>query len=441
MNYYGKIWQNYDFKKAEERVLELQCKLTKMTIAKKTDRIKQLQNKIVYSSEAKMLAVRKVTEISKSSAGVDGIVWRKDSEKMRGAILLNNMEYKANPLKYFVFQDTKTGKERSVGSPTNYDRAMQVLYSYALEPVIEARADRKSFAFRKGRSAEQAHACIMDCFTDSEKAEWVLITDVKSYYNSISHKWLLNNVPINRHILKEFLSSGYIMNGELFYRDDGISLGCNLSTILGNFALDGLQKCLYGLQGNIVKDYKNGYCIRFADDICVSARTKKDAEKFLEEIKKFVAKRGLQLSDNKTRIINIKKEGFEFLARFYLYQDGFLKCVPSDRAVQNFINEMEELIFNNKKSVSQKKLIQKINAKITGFTTYHKCEDSSEVFKYLDVVINALLLKFMKAIYPNSTLEQLQKKYWKNDSIRKKYICYSLQSEYMCAKYGRYNFS
>ena len=202
-----------------------------------------------------------------------------------------------------------------------------------------------------------------------------------------------------------------------------------------------MQKCLYGLQGNIVKDYKNGYCIRFADDICVSARTKKDAEKFLEEIKKFVAKRGLQLSDNKTRIINIKKEGFEFLARFYLYQDGFLKCVPSDRAVQNFINEMEELIFNNKKSVSQKKLIQKINAKITGFTTYHKCEDSSEVFKYLDVVINALLLKFMKAIYPNSTLEQLQKKYWKNDSIRKKYICYSLQSEYMCAKYGRYNFS
>lgn len=418
MNYYGKIWNNYDFKKAEERVFELQCKLTKMALSKKNERIKQLQNKIVYSSEAKMLAVRKVAEISKSGAGVDGIVWRKDCDKMRGAILLNNGEYKASPLKYFVFQDTKTGKERSVGSPTNYDRAMQVLYSYALEPVIEARADRKSFAFRKGRSAEQAHNCIMHCFTDTERAEWVLITDIKSYYNSISHKWLLENVPINKHILKEFLKSGYIMNGELFYRDEGISLGCNLSTILGNFALDGLQKCLYDLQGKEVSDYKNGYCIRFADDVCVSSRTKKDAEKFLEEIKKFVAKRGLKLSENKTKIINIKKEGFEFLARFYLYQDGYLKCIPSDRAVKNFISEIEELIFDSKKSISQKKLIQKVNAKITGFTTYHKCEDSLEVFKYLDVVINALLLKFMKMIYPNSSIEQLQKKYWKNDSTR-----------------------
>lgn len=374
-----------------------------------------------------MLAVRKIAEISKSSAGVDGVVWRKDSEKMRGAILLNNMEYKAQPLKYFVFEDTKTGKTRSVGSPTNYDRAMQVLYSYALEPVIEARADRKSFAFRKGRSAEQAHSCIMDCFTDTERADWVLITDVKSYYNSISHKWLLNNVPMNKHILKEFLNSGYTMNGELFYRNEGISLGCNLSTILGNFALDGLQEKLYSLQGKTITDYKNGYCIRFADDICVSCRTQKDAEKFLEEIKKFIAKRGLTLSESKTKIINIKREGFEFLARFYLYQDGFLKCIPSDRAVNNFISEMEELIFDNKKTISQKRLIQKVNAKITGFVTYHKCEDALEVFKYLDVVINALLLKFMRVIYPNSTVEQLQKKYWKRDSIRQECICYSFK--------------
>ncbi len=149
----SKIWNNYDFKKAEKRLFELQCKLTKATFAKKQNNVKHLQNKIVYSSEAKMLAVRKVADISKSCAGVDGIVWRKDSDKMRAAILLNNMEYKAKPLKYFVFKDTKTGKERSVGSPTVFDRAMQVLYSYALEPIAEARADRKSFAFRKGRSA------------------------------------------------------------------------------------------------------------------------------------------------------------------------------------------------------------------------------------------------------------------------------------------------
>lgn len=224
MNYYGKIWNNYDFKRAEERLFDLQCKLTKAALSRKSERVHQLQNKIVYSSEAKMLAVRKVAEISKSAAGVDGVTWRKDSEKMRAAILLNNMEYKAKPLKYFVFKDTKSGKERSVGSPTNYDRAMQVLYSYALEPISEAKADRKSFAFRKSRSAGLAHSVIMDCFTDTEKAEWVVITDVKSYYDTVSHKWLLKNIPMNKYVLKQFLSSGYIFNGELFNKEDGISL-------------------------------------------------------------------------------------------------------------------------------------------------------------------------------------------------------------------------
>lgn len=185
--------------------------------------------------------------------------------------------------------------------------------------------------------------------------------------------------------------------------------------MLGNLTLDGLQHCLYDLQGKVIKDYKNGYCIRFADDLCVSARTKQDAENFLKEIKRFIAKRGLKLSEEKTKIINIKKEGFEFLSRFYLYQDGNLQCVPSNKAVRNFENELEELIEHNKKRWSQRKLIQSVNAKITGFTTYHKFEESKETFKYLDVVVNALLLKFIKEIYPNTPVEQLQKRYWKTD--------------------------
>ncbi len=62
-------------------------------------------------------------------------------------------------------------------------------------------------------------------------------------------------------------------------------------------------------------------------------------------------------------------------------------------------------------------LIKSINAKITGFTTYHKCEESTEIFRYLDVIINALLLKFMTEKYPDLTLEQIKRKFWIKDSI------------------------
>ena len=348
--------------------------------------------------------------------GVDGVTWRKNADKMKAAISLNNGKYIAKPLKYFIFKDEKAGKERTVGIPTVYDRAMQVLYSYALEPISEARADRKSFAFRKGRSPQQTHAFIMNCLTDIDAPEWILITDIKSYYNTISHKWLIENIPIHNTVLKQFLKCGYIFQNELFEVDEGISLGSNLATILGNMTLDGLQLELYQLQGDKTRDYKNGYCVRFADDICVTARTKQDAEKFKAIIEKFVAQRGLKLSENKTRIVNIR-EGFEFISRYYCKIDGIVRCIPSEKAVKNFEREVEELIFSKEDSWSQRQLIMAINSKISGFVTYHKCEESSEIFRYLDVVINVLLLKFMRKQYPNSTTEQLQKKYWKKDSF------------------------
>lgn len=412
----GKLWRSYDFEKAEKRLFELQCKLSKAVFMKNDFKIRQMQDKIIYSSEAKMLAVRKVSEISKSSAGIDRVVWRKDSDKMRASILLNKGEYKASPLKQFIFKDQKTYKERQVGIPTMYDRAMQVLYSYSLEPVSEATADRKSFAFRKGRSPEQVHACIMDCLTDVDAPEWILVSDIKSYYDTISHKWLLDNIPMNKGILKEFLQSGFILKGDFFNKEEGISLGSNLSTILGNMTLDGLQKRLFNLQGEKITDFKNGFCIRFADDLCITARTREDAEKFKEEVISFVSERGLKISENKTKIINIK-DGFEFLSRFYCKIDGVIRCIPSQKAVDKFEMEVEEIIFSNKGKWTQGKLIQALNSKISGFATYHKCEESMAVFKHLDVIINAFLLKMMKELYKNLTKEQLIKKFWKTDSF------------------------
>ena len=113
----GKIWRCYDFEKAEARIFDLQCKLSHATLKRNRVKMRQLQDKIIYSSEAKMLAVRKVSEISKAGAGIDKVVWRKDYEKMRASITLNNGEYKAKPLKQFIFKDKKSYKERQVGIP------------------------------------------------------------------------------------------------------------------------------------------------------------------------------------------------------------------------------------------------------------------------------------------------------------------------------------
>lgn len=411
----GKMWRSYDFEQAEKKLFDLQCRLTKATLqGNKAERI-HLQDLITNSTEAKMLAVRKVSEISKAGAGIDGVIWRKDSDKMKAAMNLNTGTYQASPLRQFIFKDQKSSKQRQIGIPTVYDRAMQVLYAYSLEPVAEAIADRKSFAFRKGRSSEQAHAFIMGCLTAIDAPEWILVTDISSYYDTISHNWLRNHIPMTKSILKEFLNTGFVLDGELFNREVGISLGSNLSTILGNMTLDGLQRVLYELQGKKTKDYKDGWCLRFADDILITARTKENAEKFKKEVVKFVSKRGLMISERKTKIVNIK-EGFEFLARFYCKIDGVIRCVPSAKSVSKFEQEVEELIFKYKEKWSQSKLIQAINRKISGYVTYHKCEESTDVFKHLDVVINMLLLKLMRELHSEIPREKLIKRYWKIDS-------------------------
>lgn len=64
----SKLWQNYNFEKAEEKIFELQCKLTRATFSNNEKNMLHYQTEIVHSTEARMLAVRKVAEISKAKA-------------------------------------------------------------------------------------------------------------------------------------------------------------------------------------------------------------------------------------------------------------------------------------------------------------------------------------------------------------------------------------
>ena len=75
--------------------------------------------------------------------------------------------------------------------------------------------------------------------------EWVVVVDVQSYYSSITHERLMNDIPMDKAMLQKFLKAGVIRDGELFSTDRGISLGTSLSPILGNMLLDGLQSYIY----------------------------------------------------------------------------------------------------------------------------------------------------------------------------------------------------
>ena len=414
-----KMWEEVNWQKAEKYIFDLQQELTKASILKKNKKVEFLSNKIVNSLDAKLLAVRKVSEQLNSTPGIDNERWITSAEKMMAVFRLNSKDYKAKPFRRFIIKEN--GRERRVNIPSMIDRAMQILHIMALDPISEVTADRKSFAFRKGRSTFDVHSLIMHVLEERDGPQWFLICDVKSFYDSISHKWLLDNIPMDKYVLKEFLEAGVVFNGELFPTDEGISLGNNISTILGNMTLDGLQKELYDIQDQNNIDYYDGYAIRFADDILVTARTRESATKYLEIIKRFVEERGLILSEKKTHLVHIS-EGFNFLSRFYYKNNGIAHSMPSDKAIINLENSLQELILNNKK-ISQKRLIQKINEKIVGWGTYQRVTEARETFKHIDNVVLTLLISLLRRMYPNKTIKQLVDKYWYKDIYGRPIFC------------------
>ncbi len=402
-------WLSVDWVGSEDVLLDMQQKLTKAAFTKNFPRIEQMQKRIVRSLEAKLLAVRHVTETS-SGPGIDGVKWTSPAEKMKAALTLSSKDYKAQPCRHIVIQSKHNTKERRISIPTMYDRAMQVLYAYSLDPVAEATAERKSFAFRKGRSMQDVHAYLVECLNGSDAPRYVLLADVKSCYNSISHQWLLDNIPMHKYVLREFLKSGFVFAGSLFPTEQGISLGSNISPILGNMTLDGLQKYIYdNYYGAFVSDYANGNLIRFADDIIVTARTIEDAEKFKEIIEDFLMPRGLRLSETKTRICDLY-DGFDFLSRNYSNKNTILYTCPSAFAVERFEATLKESIFSHKGS--QQALIEMLNKKLTGFATFHRITEAYSAFAHIDVTVNALLLELCMQKHPRQTKAKLIERYW-----------------------------
>ena len=165
------------------------------------------QNILVNSFAAKALAVRRVaTNKGGGTAGVDGITWLTPTERYKAISSLIMRGYRPKPLRR-VFIPKKNGKMRPLGIPTIKDRAMQSLFLMAIEPVTETLADRHSYGFRRYRCCADAIDQIYRCLHKKTSAVWVLGGDIKGCFDHISQEWLLQNVIIDRRMLRKWLKA------------------------------------------------------------------------------------------------------------------------------------------------------------------------------------------------------------------------------------------
>lgn len=219
-------WQNIDWKKVEKGVNNLQARITKAVIANKWHLVKKLQYLLTHSYSAKILAVRRITtNRGKRTAGIDGEHWTTSEAKMKAVSRLIDKGYKAKPLRRVFIAKVGKKKKRPLGIPTMHDRAMQYVHALALEPVAEATSDLRSFGFRKYRSPKDCHEQAFISLSRKVSPQWVLEGDIRGCFDNINHQWLLDNIPMDKSILRQFLKAGFVYKRHLYPTKSGTPQG------------------------------------------------------------------------------------------------------------------------------------------------------------------------------------------------------------------------
>ena len=158
--------------------------------------------------------------------------------------------------------------------------------------------------------------------------------------------------------------------------------------------------------------------VRYADDFVVFCESKEDAEKVKDEVlPKWLTERGLALSSEKTRIVNLT-EGFDFLG-FNVRHYGSrttttgrkLLIKPSKKSVTNKRKELRE-IWLKMKGQKVSNLLYVLNPIIRGWANYYRSVVSSEVFKKMDRWMYYRAVRYTSYAHPNKSAAWKKQKYW-----------------------------
>jgi RNA-directed DNA polymerase len=418
-------WQFINWDKVRQRVRLLQQRIVKATKEGRYNKVKALQWLLTHSFAAKLLAVKRATENSGGyTAGVDGVIWY-PSKRLEAAKSLKRKGYKAKPLKR-VYIPKKNGKKRPLGIPTLYDRAMQALHLLALDPVSETTADNCSYGFRPKRGCADAIARCFILQARQDRGEWVLEGDIKGCFDHISHDWILQNIPLDGMMLKQWLKAGFIDKKELFPTEEGTPQGGIISPTLANMVLDGLANeldCEFKIKTINGFRHHNKYkinLVRYADDFVVTGANKEVLENRVKPIiESFLAKRGLQLSREKTNITHIR-DGYNFLGqnlRKYS-KHGTMLIKPSKGSFTSIKAKIKKVI-NNNKAASAANLILLLNPIIRGWCNYHRHVVAGTTFRKLDTYIWLSLWRWAVRRHPDKGKKWVAGKYFKATSYSK----------------------
>lgn len=247
----------------------------------------------------------------KAAPGTDGVTWKEYGEELEDNIkklhsAIHSGHYRAVPTRR-VYIPKPNGEKRPLGIAALEDKIVQGVVVEVLNAIYEQDFKGFSYGFRPNKSQHNALDALYVGIS-RKKVSYVLDADIRKYFDSINHEWLVKFVEHRIgdkrivRLIQRWLKAGVMENDELRRQAEGTPQGATISPLLANIYLHYVFD-LWAQQWRKRQARGEVILIRYADDIVAGFQKREDAETFLRDLKARLEKFSLELHPQKTRII------------------------------------------------------------------------------------------------------------------------------------------
>jgi RNA-directed DNA polymerase len=374
-------WVALPWKKFRRNLFRLQKRVYKAVQVGDKRKARSLQKLIMKSTSARFLAIRQVSQLNagKKTAGIDGKKSLSCEERfnLEELLKMNSGNWKHQGLREIPIPK-KDGTTRMLKIPTIADRAWQCLAKYALEPAHEATFHPRSYGFRTGRSAHDAQKYIYLNLNSKANGinKRVIELDIEKCLRLINHSAIMDELIAPKGLklgIFRCLKAG--VNPE--FPEQGTPQGGVVSPLLANIALNGIESIhrYHENKGQRITNKTSASditepSVRYADDMVIILRPEDDATEILERISEFLRKRGMNVSQKKTKV-TAATDGFDFLGwHFKVQKNGKFRCNPSVDNFKAFRKKVKHIVNNSNYGATTK--AEKLASVVRGWRNYHK---------------------------------------------------------------------